>query len=73
MNPALVDLPGKHRIEPVPTEPHRFVADIGAAPVEKVFDLTERQRIVDLDHHRQADDLRGTVEIMERISAPTKL
>ncbi len=49
------------------------MADIDAAFEQKVFDLTERQRIADLHYHSQADDLGRTVEILELISHPTKL
>jgi hypothetical protein len=49
------------------------MADIDAAFEQKVFDLTDRQRIADLHYHSQADDLGRTVEISELISHPTKL
>ena len=68
MNPSLPDLGGKHGAEPVPPEPHRLVADVDAAFEQQVLDLPQLQRIPDVHHHRQADDLGGTVEITERIS-----
>jgi len=49
------------------------VADVDAALKQDVFDLAQRQRITDIHHHRQADDLARTVEIAERIFHPTKL
>ena len=57
MNPPLPDLRGKHRTEPVPPEPYRLVADIDTALEQQVLDLAQRQRITNLHHHRQADDL----------------
>ena len=72
-NPVLPDLPSEHRAEPVPLEPNGFVADIDDRFEQKIFDLTERQRIADVHHHSQADDLGRTVEISERSSQLTKL
>ena len=44
------------------------------APFEQqVLDLPQLQRIPDVHHHRQADDLGGTVEITERISHRQRL
>jgi hypothetical protein len=73
MNPAFSDLSSEHRAQPVPPEPYGFLADIDATFEWKIFDLTERQRIADVHHHSQADDLGRAVEISEGISHPTKL
>ena len=35
------DLAGKHGAEPVPPEPHSFMADVDAALGQKVLDLSE--------------------------------
>ena len=51
------DLRSEHRSEPVPPEPNGFVADTDAAFEQKIPDLTERKRIPDVHHHREADDL----------------
>ena len=67
MNPSPADLGSGHRAEPVPPEPHRLVTDIDAALEQDVFNLAQRQRISNIHHHRQADDLRRRVEIAERI------
>jgi hypothetical protein len=53
---ALADLGGKYRPEPVPPEPDRLVANVDAALVEKVLDITEREWKLDVHHHRKADD-----------------
>jgi hypothetical protein len=49
------------------TDSTRTVADIDAAFDQKVFNLTERQGIADVHHHRETDDLGRTVEISEGI------
>ena len=63
------DLGGKHRAEPVPSEPHRLVADVDATFVEQVLDLAERQGEPDVHHDRQADDLGSDLEIAEGAGA----
>jgi hypothetical protein len=40
-NPLASDLGGKHRAKPVPPEPHCLVADLDAALVQKVLDISE--------------------------------
>ena len=42
------------------------MADVDAALVEKVFDIAQREREPDVQHHRQADDLGRRLEIAER-------
>jgi hypothetical protein len=51
----------------------RRVTNIDTAFEKQIFDLTERQRITDVQHHGRADDIRRTVEISERITHPPKL
>ena len=43
LNPALPDLRGEHRAEPVPPETYRLVADVDAALEQQVLDLAQRQ------------------------------
>jgi hypothetical protein len=73
MNPTFPDLGSKHRTEPVPPEPYRFVADVDAALGQDILDLAERKRVSNVQHHRQTDDLRRRIEIAERIFHPTTL
>jgi hypothetical protein len=68
MKASLPDLVGEHRTEAIPPEPYRLVADVDAPLEEQIFDLPQRQRIADIHHHREADDLGRTVEITERIA-----
>ena len=39
MDPLLLDLGGEQRAEPIPPEPHRFVADVDATLKQQVLDL----------------------------------
>ena len=49
----------------MPPEPHRLVADVDAALVQQVLDVSERKREPDVHHHRQADDLGAGLEVPE--------
>ena len=51
VNAPLADRRGEHRTEPVPPEPHRFVADIDPAFEQQIFNLPQRERIADVHHH----------------------
>ena len=73
MNAPLPDLGGEHWTEPVPPETHSLVTDVDATLEQQVLDLTQRQRISNVHHHRQTDDLGRRVEITEGISYPRKL
>jgi hypothetical protein len=67
MNASFPDRSREHWTEPVPPEPNRLVADIDAPLMEQIFDVSQRKRIADIHHHREADHLRRTVEITEGI------
>ena len=67
MNTACPDLRGKQRTKAVPSIPHGLIADLDAALEQEVFDLSQRQRVSDTQHHREADHFGRTVEIRERI------
>jgi hypothetical protein len=41
------------------------VRDLDAALVQQVLDIPQRQRIPDVHHHRQADDLGLRLEVAE--------
>jgi len=72
-NPPLPDLRSEHRAEPVPPKTYRLMADIDATFEQHALNLAQRQRVADVHHHREADDLGRRVEIAERISHPTTL
>lgn len=46
----------------LPPETHGFVAHVDASFVEEVFDVPERKREANLEHHRRADDFRARSE-----------
>jgi hypothetical protein len=73
LNPALPDLGGEYRAEPVPPETHRLVADVDAPLEQDVFDLAQRQRVSHVHHHRQADYLGQAIEILKEIFHPRRL
>ena len=67
MNVVFPDLRGKQRTKAVPPIPHGLIADLDATLEQEVFDLSQRQRVSDIQHHREADHFGRTVEITERI------
>ena len=67
------DIGGKLWAEPVPSVPHRPVADFDPARVRSVFDISKRQREPDVEHHWQANDLGARLEIAKgAVSGPCK-
>ena len=53
----------KHPPEPVPPEAHSLSAGLDAALMHEVFDLAQRNRAPNIEHHRQADDLGIGLEV----------
>jgi hypothetical protein len=49
------------------------VADIDAAFEQQIFNLPQRQRIANVHHHREADDLGGAVEVPKGIAHRRRL
>jgi len=49
------------------------MADIDTALKQQIFNLPQRQRIPDVHHHRQANNLGRRIEITEGISHPRRL
>ena len=43
------------------------MADVDAALEQQILDVAQRQRIVNVHHHNEPDDLGRAVEIAERI------
>ena len=56
----------KHPPEPVLPEPQGLMSDVDAALMQEVLDVAQRQRVADVHHHRQADDLRARLEGLKR-------
>jgi hypothetical protein len=57
MKASFPDLVGEHRTETVPPEPHCPVTDVETPLEEQILDLSQRQRLADIHHHREADDV----------------
>jgi hypothetical protein len=66
-DPLATDVTGKQRTEPVPPVANRLMADVDAAVREQVFNVPQRQRVFDVQHHRQPDHLGRAVEVAEGI------
>jgi hypothetical protein len=79
MNAPLPDLRGGHRTKPVPPNPHGAQhcatrrGRYRSALEQQIFYLSQGQRITDLHHHREVDDLGRTVEISKRITHRRRL
>ena len=73
INAPLPDLCGEYWPKPVPPQTHRLVADVDATFEQNVFNLAQRKRIADVQHHREANDLGRTVEISAGISHRLRL
>ena len=66
-DPFSPDLSSKHRAKSIPPVPHRFVADVDAALVQQVLDVSERKWKANVHHDRQANDLRAAVKVLEGV------
>ena len=64
-DPTLLDLVGEHRPEPVPPVADRLVTDIDASFMKEVFDIPQREREPQIEHHRETDDLGAGLELAE--------
>ena len=73
MKASFSDRGRKHRTEPVPPKPYRLVADVDAPLEQNILDLSQRQRIADIHHHREPDHLGRAVEITEGIAHRPRL
>ena len=73
MNAACPELGCKQGTKAVPPVPHRLITNVDATFEQNVFDLAQRQRIADIQHHREANDLGRTVEITAGISHRLRL
>jgi hypothetical protein len=73
LDTTLANLGSKHWTESIRPEPYRLMADVDAALEHQILDMAQRQRITDVHHRREADDLGRTVEMAERIFHPPKL
>lgn len=65
LSPAFLDLAGEDRSKPVYPKSDAFVADINAALVQQILDISEREWKPNVHHDRQTDDLGGCLEVAE--------
>jgi hypothetical protein len=65
---SLSDLGSEYRPKPVPPKPDCLVADLDPALGQKILDVAQRQRVSDVHHHDQTDDLWRAVEISEWVA-----
>ena len=64
-NRVLVDQRCEHRTISGPPLANRFVADLDTTLVKQVFDVAQRQRKPNVEHHRKPDDFWAGFEIAE--------
>ena len=65
LDPLAADLGGEHWAQPVPPEPHGFMADLDAPLMQEVLNVAQRERVADVEHHCQADDFGAGLEVPE--------
>lgn len=61
------DLVRKVSAKMIDLMPHRCMADVDPALVEKVFDIAQRQRKSNIHHHRKLDDFWRVFKVAERV------
>ena len=66
-DPVFPDLRGEYRTEPVPPKPHRLVAYVDAAFMQKILHVSELKWKPHVHHHRQFDDLKARLEVLEHV------
>ena len=64
VDPAFSDLRAEHRSKTMPPIPDRFVADVDAEFIQQIHDVPERQGEANVQHYRQADDVRAAVKAL---------
>ena len=68
MKSFLSDLARKQGAKSIPPIADRFMTNIDAPFMKKVFDIAKRKGKSNIHHHRQADDLGAGLEIAKRRS-----
>ncbi len=67
-DPVSADLSREHRTKSVPPKPNRLVTDINPSLMQQVFNISQRKRISNIHHHRQADDRWARLEVLEWVT-----
>jgi hypothetical protein len=65
LHPLVPDFCRKYRTKPVPPVPHGYMADFNPAFVQQILNVAQRQREPDIQHYRQADDLKASLQVTE--------
>ena len=65
LNPFPADFSGKQRAKTVPPISNRFVANIDAALVQKIFYVSQRQRKTNIQHDGVADNFGAAMKALE--------
>ena len=65
-DPLAANVAGEERTEPVPPVAHGLMGNVDTSLEQQVLDVAERQRVLHIEHHRQADDLGREIEVAER-------
>jgi hypothetical protein len=65
LNLIETDLCGKKHSEPTPPETYRFMIDINASHIKQILDIAQGQRIPDIHHHSQTDDVGRGLEVAD--------
>ncbi len=65
IHPLAPEFRREHGTKPIPPVAHRFVADLDTPLMQQVFDVAQRQRKPNVEHHRKPDDRWAGFEIAE--------
>ena len=67
LDPSLTDLRSEKRAKLHSPKSDRFMADVDAALMQKIFDIAHRKRKSDIHRYRKADELAAGSEVAERV------
>ena len=65
--PALFELACKLRAKPMPPVPYGVIANIHASCMQKVFDISQRERKPHIKHNCKLDNIRAASKILKDI------
>jgi hypothetical protein len=68
LNQSLQEQCGKQRAKSVPPKSNRLMADVDATLVQQIFHISKRKWKTHIHHHRQADDFRRRLEVLEWVA-----
>lgn len=65
IHPLAPEFRREHGTKPIPPVAHRFVADLDATLMKQVFDVAQRQRKLNVEHHSKPYDLWAGFDLTE--------